>query len=317
MFSRLREHFGTASLIVAVFALMAALATGAVAANGGSGEGKASASAKAKKGPRGPKGPKGAKGDPGPAGPQGPVGPPGSQGPKGDPGAAGADGVKGATGATGPAGTGATGPAGPAGPTGLEGPTGPTGPAGVGAAGPTGPEGPTGPAGGPPGPTGPTGPAGSGGGGCSPICTGVWTVAGEESGIPRQVAISYPVQIDPAPERVAVIEPGGTTGLTVDPSNGFITAPGSLNNATDVEAVCGTSGAGAVANPQAEPGNLCVFAETLQAPYFTNNADFEWLFGEKGLPEWVSPDPNSGAVIPFSFEGAEGYSKGSWAVNTE
>jgi len=89
MFSRLREHFGTAGLVVAIVALVAALAGGAIAANGGSGEGKATASAKAKKGPRGPKGPKG---DPGPAGPAGPAGP---QGAKGDPGAAGANGSDG------------------------------------------------------------------------------------------------------------------------------------------------------------------------------------------------------------------------------
>jgi hypothetical protein len=107
MFSRLREHFGTAGLIVAIVALVAALTGGAIAANGGSGDGKASASAKAKKGPRGPKGPKG---DPGPAGPQGPAGPAGPAGAKGDAGAAGSNGSNGSNGATG-----ATGIAGAAG----------------------------------------------------------------------------------------------------------------------------------------------------------------------------------------------------------
>jgi hypothetical protein len=101
MFSRLREHFGTAGLIVAIVALVAALAGGAIAATGGSSGGKAAASAKAKKGPRGPKGPKG---DTGPAGPAGPAGPQGSAGPKGDTGAPGANGTDGAKGATGPTG---------------------------------------------------------------------------------------------------------------------------------------------------------------------------------------------------------------------
>ena len=46
--SRLREHLGTAGLVVAIVALVAALAGGAIAANGGSGDGKATASAKRK-----------------------------------------------------------------------------------------------------------------------------------------------------------------------------------------------------------------------------------------------------------------------------
>ncbi len=93
MFSRLREHFGSAGLIVAIVALVAALAGGAIAANGGgngNGEGKATASAKAKKGPRGPKG---AKGDTGPAGPAGPQGPAGANGKDGANGSNGANGV--------------------------------------------------------------------------------------------------------------------------------------------------------------------------------------------------------------------------------
>ncbi|HEX5928338.1 MAG TPA: hypothetical protein VFY48_03005 [Solirubrobacterales bacterium] len=97
--SRLREHLGTAGLIVAIVALSVALAGGAIAANGGAGDGKATASAKAKKGPRGPKGPKG---DPGPQGPQGPAGPAGA---KGDNGSAGSNGSNGSNGATGPTGS--------------------------------------------------------------------------------------------------------------------------------------------------------------------------------------------------------------------
>jgi Collagen triple helix repeat (20 copies) len=112
MFSRLREHLGTAGLVVAIVALVAALAGGAIAATGGS-DGKATASAKTKKGPRGPKGPKG---DPGPAGPAGPQG---AAGVKGDAGAAGSNGKDGAT-----------GPKGATGPTGTTGNTGPTGTSG-------------------------------------------------------------------------------------------------------------------------------------------------------------------------------------------
>jgi collagen triple helix repeat protein len=134
MLSRLREHFGTAGLVVAIVALVAALAGGAIAANN-SGGGKATASAKAKKGPRGPKG---AKGDTGPVGPAGPAGPAGA---KGADGANGLDGEAGEIGATGPTGktgtngangaTGETGAKGATGADGTQGPAGPTGPEGV------------------------------------------------------------------------------------------------------------------------------------------------------------------------------------------
>jgi collagen triple helix repeat protein len=135
MFSRLREHFGTAGLAVAIVALIAALAGGAIAATGGDGGGKATASAE-----KGPRGPKGAKGDTGPAGPQGPAGANGKDGLDGLEGEEGEKGEKGAKGGKGSAGSeGATGPTGATGATGAAGATGPTGPAG--ATGPTGPEG--------------------------------------------------------------------------------------------------------------------------------------------------------------------------------
>lgn len=132
MFSKLREHFGTAGLIVAIVALVAALGGGAVAATGGSagsgsgsagsndskassGSSEASASATGKRGPAGKRGPKGATGPAGPAGPTGP---------KGDTGAKGDTGPKGDTGATGPIGPeGPTGPAGSIAPTLLAGQT--------------------------------------------------------------------------------------------------------------------------------------------------------------------------------------------------
>ena len=110
MLSRLREHFGTAGLVVAIMALVAALAGGAIAANGGSDDGQATASAKGKQGPRGKTGKTGKTGPQGPAGPAGPQGP---AGPKGDTGAPGSNGTNGTNGATGA--TGATGKNGAAG----------------------------------------------------------------------------------------------------------------------------------------------------------------------------------------------------------
>jgi hypothetical protein len=95
MLERLRDQIGTAGLIVAVVALVAALGGGAYAATGGgTDQGKAKASA-SKKGPRGPRGPKG------PAGPAGAPGPAGPAGAKGDNGAAGANGTNGSAGANG------------------------------------------------------------------------------------------------------------------------------------------------------------------------------------------------------------------------
>jgi len=105
MFSRLYKHVGTAGLVVAVVALVAALGGGAYAATGSFGGGaKATASAKGKPGPRGkqgktgPAGPAGAKGDTGAtgaAGSKGDTGATGPAGPKGDPGAKGTPGVTG------------------------------------------------------------------------------------------------------------------------------------------------------------------------------------------------------------------------------
>ena len=91
MFSTLRNRFGIPG-VISVIALVFAMFGGAYAASNSSGGGKATASAKAKKGPRGPKG---ATGPAGPVGPQGPAGQQGAAGPKGDAGAAGANGSNG------------------------------------------------------------------------------------------------------------------------------------------------------------------------------------------------------------------------------
>jgi Collagen triple helix repeat (20 copies) len=104
MFSPLRNRFGIPG-VISVIALVFAMLGGAYAANNsGSGDSKASASA-VKKGPRGPRGPKGPAGPAGPAGVQGPAGP---QGAKGDTGAAGANGKDGTNGTNGSNGTSAT-----------------------------------------------------------------------------------------------------------------------------------------------------------------------------------------------------------------
>jgi hypothetical protein len=90
MFTKLREPFGKAGLIVAVVALVFAMLGGAYAATNSGG--KATASAKGKPGPRGKTGKTGS------AGPAGPAGAPGA---KGDTGAAGSNGTNGTNGANG------------------------------------------------------------------------------------------------------------------------------------------------------------------------------------------------------------------------
>lgn len=91
MLERLRTQIGTAGLVVAIVALVAALGGGAYAATGG-GSGHATASAKAKQGKQGKPG---KPGKTGPAGPAGATGPAGAPGAKGDAGAAGAAGAAG------------------------------------------------------------------------------------------------------------------------------------------------------------------------------------------------------------------------------
>jgi Collagen triple helix repeat (20 copies) len=96
LFSKIQERFGTAGLVVAIIALVAALAGTAIAAGGKlTAKQKKEVTKIAKKyagkpgpaGPAGSAGANGAKGDTGAQGAQGPQGPqgaPGAQGPKGD-----------------------------------------------------------------------------------------------------------------------------------------------------------------------------------------------------------------------------------------
>lgn len=101
MFSRMRERIGTAGLVVAIIALVAAMGGGAYAAsNALTGKQKKEVEKIAKKF-AGEDGKPGAQGAQGPAGPVGAAGKNGAAGQAGAPGAAG---DKGATGTTGPAG---------------------------------------------------------------------------------------------------------------------------------------------------------------------------------------------------------------------
>jgi hypothetical protein len=92
MFSRLHSKLGTAGLVVAIIALVAALTGAAFAAGGLTVKEKKQVAKIAKKYAGKP----GAQGPVGPAGPKGDVGPIGPSGSQGEPGAAGADGEDGA-----------------------------------------------------------------------------------------------------------------------------------------------------------------------------------------------------------------------------
>lgn len=358
MFSLLRNRLGLPSAIASVALLFAlGFSSSALAAAGDRASSSATKGLNAKQkkqvaaiakklvgsGPQGPVGPQGPKGD---SGAKGDNGSPGAKGATGSQGPAGPAGPKGATGAQGAASTvpgpqGPEGPTGPAGPQGAastvpgpQGPVGATGPAGpAGPEGPTGPKGATGPSGGPTGPTGPEGPPGEGGGLPSTL-TGVWSADGEvgdeelgASGeIPIQASISYLAKVEPAPEVVYISSPtegslfeifGSAHGFVVDPANGTPTAQ---LEESEIATFCGS---GTATNPEAEPGNLCVFAQKEEG---IRIADFNQLGLEQPAPHWVSPDPESGAIIPFvlnekvsflPFESPGGYANGSWALNTE
>ncbi|MGN6217439.1 MAG: hypothetical protein ACTHN7_10875 [Solirubrobacterales bacterium] len=120
MLSRIHNKLGTAGLVVAIVALVAALGGAAWAASdnhlSGGEKKEVKKIAKSFQG-KGPTGPAGAKGATGPAGPAGPAGGPGAKGATGPKGATGAKGNNGTPGAPGV--TGATGPTGPTGETGF------------------------------------------------------------------------------------------------------------------------------------------------------------------------------------------------------
>ena len=103
MYKRLKEPFGKAGLIVALFALVFALVGGAYAASGGNPLASASKSkhnkkSKSKRGPRGKQGKPGKNGADGAPGAQGPAGPQGLPGANGNDGQNGNDGNDGTNG---------------------------------------------------------------------------------------------------------------------------------------------------------------------------------------------------------------------------
>ncbi len=240
-------------------------------------------------GAEGMRGPAGVTGATGPTGPTGAIGPTGPRGPTGVTGAtglAGATGAKGATGATGAAGvTGATGPTGAAGATGATGASGSTGSGGT---GPTGATGATGV-----GATGPTGPAGSSGAALASgqSETGLWSLATPAeggSGRTAAAAISFsPLPLAAAPEHVHYVKEGES-------------AP--------------TGCSGTPEAPQAEAGNVCVFAvsEKLTSAAFTEleNAEGKEAQGAPG------DSARFGVIAIFTLTSSTANIdvRGTWAV---
>ena len=231
MFKRIHEKLGTAGLIIAVVALVAAFTGSAFA---GATEWKLTkpevkevkriAKSVAKKGPTGP------------AGQQGPAGPAGA---KGDAGAPGAPGAKGATGATGP-----TGAEGPAGPTETVLPF-------------------------------------------EKTSTGVWgfAVNGAE-GTTYPVPINFPLRVIPAPGEF-------------ENSTNFIPAEGSPT----------TECPGTVADPEAAPGEFCLYGG--EGPAALTGASVNAALM---ISEFWTPDRTSGAVVPMNIEAAVARGRGTWAV---
>jgi len=315
MLSPLRNRFGIPG-VISVLALVFAMLGGAYAASS-SEDGKATASAKAKRGPKGPKGAKGATGPAGPVGPQGPAGANGKDGANGSNGSNGAPGTAGKDGDDGKSvistpfsGEEELPP--------FEGQCEGAGGAELEVEGSGEVE------------TVCNGTDGSG----SDVLSGVWSADGEEGAaggtIPIQAAISYGQTIEPAPELVYVPVPGGPFreggffGMVVDTETGTRTAQ--FLSSGEIEARCGT---GSTANPSAEPGYLCVFpeAEDFEDPeLLVPEGYFQMMISDpaSSLDTWVSPDPESGAIVPFTLEefdlgvDSEGGSiKGSWAVNVK
>jgi hypothetical protein len=191
--------------------------------------------------------------------------------------------LKGANGAPGAPGTpgtpGTTGLAGKEGPTGKEGAVGKEGTAGKeGKEGPEGKEGSPWTAGG-------TLPKGK-------TETGLWTLGSSPAGFAR-IAISFPIPLTPSPNPH---EPAVSESHVHYIAKG---APAPFG--------CGSGTAGA---PEAEPGNLCVYATALAGAEETPNLSAVF-------PTVEVPGANTtGAMMWFKVkEGAQGY--GTWAVTAE
>jgi Collagen triple helix repeat (20 copies) len=219
-----------------------------------------------------------AKAKKGPRGPRGPAGPPGPAGPAG------------AKGDTGPA-----GPKGDAGPQGLAGPQGPQGPKGD-----KGEKGAKGDKGDPWVPDG-TLPAGT-------TLTGVWafgTLATElnaevagGSGVPPSIRlpISFTIPLaSPLPEAAVHY---------INPAGAEVTKTG--------ENVPSTACLGSVEDPDAEPGNLCVYAGKATGVSFLNSGALK----KAKTPEQPGAS-TAGAILNIGNPTAEALAFGTWAVTAE
>lgn len=266
MLQRLRKHL-TPSVFIALIALVFALTGGAFAATGGGGGGSShatlTASAAKSKAKSKTK-----------AGARGPAGPAGKNGTNG------ANGAQGATGAVGPAGP--AGSQGPAGAAGAKGETGATGPKGeTGATGEEGPAGPEGTFG------GQTLPAGK-------TLKGNWAASGYgEEGF---ALVGHPY-FGVAGAAVSYALPLGEQGAGLGVVAHYI-------DEEEVEhGVMPEGCTGSAVDPGAEPGNLCVFAES------------EINVGTENISKAKISQKNYGFVVS-AYTQAKGriYLAGSWAV---
>lgn len=270
----IREPFGTAGLIIAMVALVAALGGSALAAKGAlTGKQKKEVEKIAKK-YSGKRGPRGKNGQNGQNGTNGSPGAPGAKGDKGDAG-----------------GAGIPGPAGPVGPQGIQGPQGLAGAAGeAGVCSQTNPICKT--------PSKAT-------------LTGVWaasngTTAGGNS--PTLSTISFPLRVSPAPKALVTWPaiPGFTLGQELKNGNSGPYGPAQeLNTQEEVEedeaaflAAC----PGNVAEPKAAPGFLCIYEGAKNGTGTTQLA-----------PATAEEAHEFGIVVPWQI-GAESGIRGTWAV---
>jgi Collagen triple helix repeat (20 copies) len=221
LYSRFKDRFGTAGVVLGAIALIVTLAGTAVAAGGLTAQQEKQVKKIAKK----YAGKDGAPGAQGPAGPQGPAGTngkdgaTGAQGPQGEPGPQGKQGIQGAA-----------GPQGPQGPTGVTGATGPTGP--------QGPEGSPWAAGG-------TLPSGK-------TETGAWLFQAElPEEVFRKVALSFPIPLATQLEETEEFE----ESVVLVPSTGFVNAAQKAKCENTEH-----TGEASASNPEATKGYLCVYA---------------------------------------------------------
>ncbi len=282
MFSTLRMKFGIPG-VISVIALVFAMFGGAYAAsNNSSGSGKATASAKAKKGPRGPKGATG------PAGPGGAAGPAGANGKDG---ANGTNGSNGAPGAPGKSVTVTEVPTEEAECEGRGGAIVEREGAGSGTEVCAGKEGSPWTAGG-------TLPS-------EKTETGAWSIGNITAGAAPTMALTINSPISFAIPLAAELD---------ETHIHYVNTSGKeVHGATEIEPVecenAANPGAASAANPEAKPGNLCVFAAKEEEAK-SKDADITRAaseFGETGAS-------TAGALVGIHVQGAGAEANGTWAV---